>query len=78
MTLGRHTGLTILNAVPQLPLRRAESGLRVQGVHDHRPGRGHRRDPGLGHPGCGGSMPYKEVCLEFVDAMDASAEASGR
>src|SRR5215204_4871137 len=50
VTPGRHSGLTILNAVPQLPLRRAESGLRVQGVHDHRPGRGHRRDPGLGHP----------------------------
>ena len=32
----------------------------------------------LGIRGWGGSMPYKEVCLVFVDGMDASAEASGR
>jgi Shikimate dehydrogenase substrate binding domain len=31
----------------------------------------------LGIRGCGVSMPYKEACIEFVDAMDASAEAIG-
>jgi shikimate 5-dehydrogenase len=31
----------------------------------------------LGIRGCGVSMPYKEACIEFVDAMDGSAEAIG-
>jgi shikimate dehydrogenase len=31
----------------------------------------------LGIRGCGVSMPFKEACIEFVDAMDASAEAIG-
>lgn len=31
----------------------------------------------LGIRGCGVSMPYKEACIEFVDVMDASAEAIG-
>jgi hypothetical protein len=37
------------DAVPQLPVRRAEPGLRVQGVHHHRPAGRHRWDPGPGH-----------------------------
>jgi shikimate 5-dehydrogenase len=31
----------------------------------------------LGIRGCGVSMPYKEACIELVDAMDASAQAIG-
>ena len=29
----------------------------------------------LGIRGCGVSMPYKEACIQYVDAMDGSAEA---
>jgi shikimate dehydrogenase len=31
----------------------------------------------LGIRGCGVSMPYKEACIEFVDAMDGSAQVIG-
>ena len=32
----------------------------------------------LGICGCGVSMPFKEACIEHVDALDGSAEGSGR
>jgi shikimate dehydrogenase len=31
----------------------------------------------LGIRGCGVSMPYKEACIQYVDALDGSAEAIG-
>jgi shikimate dehydrogenase len=31
----------------------------------------------LGIRGCGVSMPYKEACIEFVDALDGSAQVIG-
>jgi shikimate dehydrogenase len=78
VTPGRHSGLTILtrfhnSLYAELSLdfvykafTTTDLAAAIAGIR------------ALGIRGCGGSMPYKEVCLEFVDAMDASAEASGR
>ena len=77
MTLGRHTGLTILNAFHNFlyaglsldfvykAFTTTDLAAAIAGIR------------ALGIRGCGVSMPYKEACLEFVDVMDASTEAIG-
>jgi hypothetical protein len=66
-------------AVPQLPLRRAGPGLRVQGVHDHRPGGGRRRrDPGPRHPWLRRlHAPTRRHASSSWTELDGSAEAIG-